>query len=453
MPRLLNLLLASTLLVVVSPRIGTADSITLEEPDTDVRVRRVASEVRTTGKFYFNAPEGQTVSHDVEAVAAFRFRERRLPPGGRDARALRALRQFELATAHTQVGDFDSDVEVPADLRLIVAEGRREGILNHCPERNLSRESVDLLNVPGDPLTLTSLLPRQAVEVGEEWSPSGWALQMLATLEAVDTAEVTCRLTSVEGRVARVDFSGQVNGQRHGANTEVGMEGHFLYDTEQRIIRTATANYTIKASIGTIDPGMDATVEVTMQRALESSPGRLTDEFASQIELQPDATQLLLQLDAEPWGVDFRHGRDWYIFQAILEGNPKVVILRLIDQGSLICQCNISPVPAAPAGEHASLDQFEADIAEALGNNLDRIVSRDEIPASNGRKIFRFVTEGHIQVAGNAGAVEIGMQWIYYLVAAPSGKQVSAVFAIEPAYVETLAGRDVEMMQRIRFTD
>jgi hypothetical protein len=190
-----------------------------------------------------------------------------------------------------------------------------------------------------------------------------------------------------------------------------------------------------------------------MQRALETSPGRLTDQFASANSLQPDDSQLLLQFDAEPWGMNFRHGRDWYVFQAILESNPKVVILRLMDQGSLICQCNISPVPAAPAGEHASLDQFEADIAEALGDNLERIVSRDEIPSDDERKIFRFVTEGHIQVAGNAGAVEIGMQWIYYLVAAPSGKQVSAVFAIEPAYLETLAGRDVEMMRRVRFTE
>lgn len=452
MLRQLNTLFSAALLLTVLQGAASADSIKLNEPETDVRVRRVASEVHTSGTFYFNGGGGKTVSHEVEAVAAFRYRERRLLPGGRDARALRAIRELSLATAHTRVGDFDSDTELPAELRLIVTEGRREGVLNYCPERPMSRDAVDLLNIPGDPLTLTALLPRQAVDVGAEWSPSDWAVQMLATLEAVSTSEMTCTLVSVEGRVARVEFRGQIDGQRHGANTEVGINGHLLYDTEQRIIRTGQLSYTIKSSIGTIDPGMDATVDVTMQRELDDSPGRLTDEVASQIKLQPAAEDLALQFDASPWGVTFQHDRGWYVFQAILAGTPKVVILRLMDQGSLICQCNVSPIPAAPAGQHASLDSFESDIAEVLGDNLKQIVSRDELPASDGRKIFRFVAEGQIQVAGNAGAVEIPMQWIYYLVAAPSGKQVSAMFAIEPAYLETLAGRDVEMMQSIRFT-
>jgi hypothetical protein len=452
MPRLLNTLISAALVSVVLLRTAAADSIKLEEPETDVRVRRVASEVRTSGTFYFNGAGGKTVSHEVEAVAAFRYRERRLPPGGRDARALRSVRELSLATAHTRVGDFDSDTEIPTDLRVIVAEGRREGVLNYCPERPMSRDAVDLLNIPGDPLTLTALLPRQAVDIGAEWSPSDWAVQMLATLEAVATSEMTCTLTSVEGRVARVEFHGQVDGQRHGANTEVAVEGHLLYDTEQRIIRSGQLKYTIKSSIGTIDPGMDATVDVTMQRELDTSPGRLTDDLASSIQLQPAPEDLALRFDASSWGITFQHDRSWYIFQAILEGNPKVVILRMLDQGSLICQCNLSPIPAAPAGQHASLDDFESDIAEALGNNLKGIVSHDEVPTGDGRKIFRFVTEGQIQVAGNAGAVEIPMQWIYYLVAAPSGKQVSAMFAIEPAYLESLAGRDVQMMQSIRFT-
>ena len=48
MPRLLNTLFAAAYVFTVLPGTATADSITLEEPDTDTRVRRVASEVRTT---------------------------------------------------------------------------------------------------------------------------------------------------------------------------------------------------------------------------------------------------------------------------------------------------------------------------------------------------------------------------------------------------------------------
>src|SRR5262245_39399793 len=92
----------------------SAEEVTLEEADTDVRVRQVATEVRTAGKVFTNAGSGKTSEHPLSAMAMFRYRERRLPPAGRDYRSLRALREFEMAKMQTQVAGHDGGADLPA---------------------------------------------------------------------------------------------------------------------------------------------------------------------------------------------------------------------------------------------------------------------------------------------------------------------------------------------------
>lgn len=430
----------------------SADEVTLEEPDTDTRVRQVSTEVRTSGKVFTNAGSGKTSEHPLSATALFRYRERRLPPGGRDFQSLRVLREFDLAKMQTQVAGHDSGAELPATQRLVVVRGERSGLQCYSPGQAMSRESVDLLELPGDPLILTALLPRTAVVPGAQWKAPEWAAQMLATLEAVDKVELNCRLASSDENSAVIEFSGSANGQRFGANTDVVLGGRLLFDRQAKLIRQATARYAIKSSIGTINPGIDATVDVKVDRALADSPGRLTDAIADAIPLEPAPADLLLDFAAPPWGVTLSFDRKWYVFQALFEGTPQVAILRLIEQGSLICQCNLSPIAAASPGEHTPIDQFEADIQQALGDKFKQIKSRDTIPTEDGRTFLRLVAEGEMTVSGEQGAVKLPMNWIYYLCADRTGKQMSFVFVVEPAYLELLAGRDLQMVRSVRFT-
>ena len=151
----------------------SADEVTLEEPDTDIRVRQVSTEVRTSGKVFTNAGGGKTSEHPLSATALFRYRERRLPPGGRDFQSLRVLREFDLAKMQTQVSGHDSGAELPATQRLVVVQGERSGLQCYSPGQAMSRESVDLLELPGDPLILTALLPRTTVAPGAQWTGIG----------------------------------------------------------------------------------------------------------------------------------------------------------------------------------------------------------------------------------------------------------------------------------------
>ena len=150
------------------------------------------------------------------------------------------------------------------------------------------------------------------------------------------------------------------------------MTGRIVFDRQSSMIRQAAREDRVKSSVGTINPGIDATVDVTMDRTLADSPGRLTDAVADAIALEPPAGDLLLEFPGRPLGHHTVVHRQVVRLPALFEGTPQVAILRLMENGSLICQCNLSPIAAAAPGQHTPIEQFEADIQQALGERFQQ---------------------------------------------------------------------------------
>lgn len=430
---------------------AAADPVTLAQPATDQRAFQARVDVQTTGHVYTSRTGGKSERHTMNAAAQFEFIERRLPPGGRDAQALRAVRDFQSARMETVVSDRRTSTELAPRERLIVANGEREGVSVYSPTTLLSRDTLDLLEMPADPLVLTALLPTGEVETGAEWTPAEWVTQMFATVEAVEAIQAKCRLDSLEGNKAVISVACRVRGQRLGANTDVDISGTITFDTGAKAISAAALTYGVKSTIGTVTPGLDARTEVRLTRRASATPGRLAEQVLDAIPVTAPTAAQRLVFEAEPWRIRLSHGRGWHVFQAVLEGSPQVVILRQIDRGSLVCQCNVAKLPSAAAGQHAPKEQFDHDIERSLGSRFKQFLSRDTIPSENGRMIYRVEVEGESEVTGSKGSVQIPMNWIYYLVADPSGRQMSFVFAVEPSLRGQLAEEDIEMVQGVQF--
>jgi hypothetical protein len=128
-----------------------------------------------------------------------------------------------------------------------------------------------------------------------------------------------------------------------------------------------------------------------------------------------------------------------------------VAILRLVELGSLVSQCNLSPAPSAVPGQTTPLERFETDIQQSLGERFSEIVSRERIPTDDGRLIYRVVAAGNVVIKSTKGRSDIPMNWIYYLVAHPQGRQASFVFSVEPQLLEQLKDQDRELVLSLRF--
>jgi hypothetical protein len=101
-----------------------------------------------------------------------------------------------------------------------------------------------------------------------------------------------------------------------------------------------------------------------------------------------------------------------------------------------------SIAPAKP-GEHLAEQTFLSDIRRSLGERLRSMSKGDVVPTSDRKFIFKVLAEG---VVG-----ERQTTWVFYLVADPSGRQASLMFAVDTDLAETLAKYDRELVDNLKF--
>ncbi len=142
-----------------------------------------------------------------------------------------------------------------------------------------------------------------------------------------------------------------------------------------------------------------------------------------------------------PWHARLRHDRNWHVFQAVLDGaasrHPAADRPR---RPRLPVQRHESPrCPRRPARPAGAVRQGYRRCS--LGTRFKQFGKKEVVPTENGRFIYRVEAEGIAEITGNKGAVEIPMTWIYYLIADPSGRRMSFVFAVETSLLPQMEER------------
>ncbi len=421
-------------------RAADAGSYALKEPPADSRIESVDVRVKVSGTAEFAIEKGQYLAHPIVADATLKFRERWLPGAGRDAEALRSLRHYDSLTTEIKVADHPTRSELSRERRQIVAQGRSEGILFYSPLGVLTAADLELLRAPADTLCLVALLPPTPVAVGDKWTPAAWVGQMLTDTEAASESKLTCTLESVADDKAKVKVEGTVAGASAGSSGKIELHGSYVFDLKAKLLTRAELDQTEDRTVGPVSPGLKVTAKTVVTRAASSDSEGLTQEAVSAVPLDPPAalTRLLFRT---PWNVEMTHDRDWRVFQQ----NPQIAVLRLVEQGSLVAQCNLTPIRPAAAGEHVSVKQFQDDIRTSLGPRFKSLDKAEQIATDDGRFLYR------VTVSGEANKNPI--TWIYYLCAARNGSQTSSVFAVDSKLVKRLADRDIEMMKSLKFID
>ena len=430
-----------------------ADAVELAEPESDGRVRSVRSHVQVTGELMTAAGGGKVIPLKLTSDAQFRFLERRLSGAGRDAETLRAARVYRFANADIEVMPSDvpvgtatpkkSTLKLPESKHLIVAHGRREGSFLYSPTATLTFDQLDLIRTPGDSLSVLGLLPREPVSVGDSWKPESWAVQMVSGIEAMTQGEITCKLEEATAATARVTLTGSAEGATLGATTGVQWTGEFTFDRQQKLITRLRLHQTEKRSVGAVSPGLEVTASVVLERSLAEEAAEaklLSDAAVATVPIEPAAEMQFLRF--ESWGVRLFHDRGWHQFHQTND----VAVFRLMEQGSLVAQVNISPISAAAAGSHTPEDQFQADIRQSLGKKLKSIKKAEQLPprnASDRRFLFRVVVDGE--------ADGVPMTWLYYLCASATGQQVAFVFAVETKLLEKFNDCDLSLVRLLEF--
>ncbi|NQV23685.1 MAG: hypothetical protein HQ518_04885 [Rhodopirellula sp.] len=435
-------------LLALNSGLEAAEPISVSEPATDQRVFSVRARLQVNGHIETSsqpaAASGPTADSQkptglkLEVDGKFSFLERRLPAGGQDADAFRSLRRYQLAEADITIDGQKTVNQLPGNSRQIVAEGTSTGIQVWSPDTHMSYLAVELLRSPGDSLALAALLPSTSVEQGSAWEPAYWTLPMLTGIEAVSKSTLKCTVSKIDDQYVVILVSGGVEGATLGAFANIEIDGQIAWDRKAGHIRQAKITQKEKRTVGAVSPGMNVTATVYIDRQLSGVKGGLTDSVTDAIPISPEADQLALAFSC-PWNLTFACDRDWHVFHQTKD----VAVLRYLRNGSLIAQCNVSPVPQAAAGSHTPEPQFQSDIQTALGSQFRKIEKAEQIPTTDGLWLYRVTATGV--------ARDVPMHWFYYLCAAPDGRQVAFVYAVESQLVEQFGGQDIAQVRSLQF--
>ncbi len=352
----------------------------------------------------------------------------------------RSVRYYDDVRAVIKIDRGGDKPSLAPTRRLIVAD-RSDGAncQLYCPSEPLAREELDLIDVPGGTLVLDDLLPADPVAVGQSWKLSDTTLRALLCLDAVSWCDVQGVLSEINENMADIAVAGSLTGAISGISTDIELKIKIKFDVRAARITQFAMLVKEKRAIGHVGPGLDTVAKLIVGiRPLEKSK-TLTPEVLAAVP--QETSPVLLDLGYTPPGGQFRfqHDRRWYV----TGDEPKLAVLRMVDRGELVAQCNISALPAVKKA--VTLAEFQHDVERSLDKNFGQFVAATQTVNEAGYAVFRVVVHGEV------GGLPI--EWIYYLVQDRQGRRVSLAFTLEQNLQERFAATDRAIVAALRLTD
>jgi hypothetical protein len=435
-------------------------TIVLAEAVTRGAASRVRIELKASGLARPGLPPGKVAANAkmpkplaLEVETRLIFSERVLaltedagPLGGPQVadrgRPRKVVRHVIEAAAAINVEGQPRATSLRPAVSLLVAERRRQGnpVVVVSPAGPLSRSELELVEVPGDPLTLIDLLPSRPVGVGQSWRVGEAAVTAISGYDQIKDNHLDATLESCDEARAQVRIRGRIDGWLQGAEGLMSCDGLLGFDRRMGWIDRLEINRNESRRPGPIEEGVDVKSTLSVTRQAETPPATLNDAALAGYSLAIDPRSELLVQDAPDEKSSLLHDRNWHVFW----GDSKSMVLKRLQGGRVVAQCNLVVAPAAGRGRHQDPAQFRDEVRRALGKRFVDFIGSgvvDGDPAGG----FRF----KVGVQGREG--DVGIVWYYYLIASPAGDQLVATYTLAARDAQAFGEQDVEMMGSLRW--
>ena len=402
------------------------------------KFQRVKVVLEVNGKLKLNAAGSSVSKLPIKVKGELLYDERMLAavPGQR-----KHARYYHRAQATIEVQRTRKQTELPENRRLIVSQQRTQSLKLYSPMGPLSRDSLELVGIQGSSAVVDQLLPAHRVDIGESWSNDDATIGALLGLEAVLQNDVKSTMRKVEGPIVIVKMQGSVSGAVGGVSADIKLDAIYNFDRDLGQVTWLAMSIKEHRAIGHAEPGIDATARLRIALApIDNSPA-LTDDALADLPLEFHEGSELVELHSQEGGFRFLHARGWQV----MVDRHDVSILRLVQRGDLIAQCNASNLPPLKPDQQLQLAAFQADIQRALGDKFGQFTEGSRSSTEAGLRVLRTVVSGVVS--------ELPIQWTYYHLSNKTGRQVSLVFTLDARLVERFADADQMLVESFRFVD
>jgi hypothetical protein len=413
-----------------------ADRVTLVEEAKPGEATRATIELKAEGSFkpatLPSAPEAKPLALKVETRLVFVDRVASID--GR-TQARKTVRQVEQAAATINGEVRPSSSALRPEVALLVAERLEGSVKVASPGGPLTRSELELVQQPGDPLALASLLSNKPVAVGDRWTVGDLAARNLSGYDALASNSLEGTLEVIDATSARVRLLGTIRGAALGGEGSMACDGSFTFDRKTRRIEKLVLRRAETRRPGPVEDGLDVKSVITLTRTAIEAPRPLDDETFVTRAIEPSASLDLLLFQSPEGKATLLHDREWHLYW----DDPRQAVLKRLDRGEMVAQLNLAIGPNAGKGRHQDLNQFRDDIRKVLGERFVQFVGQGEVdgaPAGG----FRY----KVTVQGRQG--DAGVLWHYYLLAGPEGDQLIATFTLGLAQQAQFGDQDLRLI-------
>ena len=437
------------LLAVVSA--APAKSYSLVESTKPGDCFRIKLSMKLNGEMHLAPPASKSPGRSLgarepkmrlklTATAEHDFCERVLV-AGQGGLIEKAARAYETARAAVTVDKDRTERALRKERRLIVSQRHKDQPLVYCPAGPLLRSELELTSEHFDTLSLAGLLPPRPVALGDTWKLSNAVVQALCDLEGLIEQDLSCKLESCDGKLARLSVTGKVKGIDVGALVKVSVTAHAHFDLAAG--RLVWLEWTRKDEREPAPASPASTVEatITLTRAAIPTPAGLADVALVPVPdgFEPPARMLHLDHQDPKGRYNLLYSRQWHLVAQTKEH----VLMRLMDRGDFVAQVTVTPWAQGAGGQAVSPEVFKDKMSRMPGWQPAQELQAGEVPAEKGRKIYR------LSCAGTLDGVEVIQN--FYHIAHEDGRQVVMAFTMTPKQAERLGTRDLSLVGSIDF--
>jgi hypothetical protein len=234
-------------------------------------------------------------------------------------------------------------------------------------------------------------------------------------------------------------MSGRIEGAISGVTTRIDVKGKYRFNRKTQRIDWFGLLVREDRDVGHVGPGVDAVARLRMQIEPRNRSEQLSAEALKNLPLRPSDKLTELVYVPQRGGWRFLHDRRWFSTGK----DRQLGFLRFIEQGDFVAQCNVAAIEQVEPGKQATLEQFQQDIKQALGDDFGGFVSAGQKANERDYRVLRVVARG--TVSG------LPIEWHYYLVADKHGRQITFAFTVEGPLAKRLGELDRQIVASLRF--
>ncbi|MBX6313415.1 MAG: hypothetical protein IRY99_10940 [Isosphaeraceae bacterium] len=420
--------------ILVGRPVWSAETVALREQAKPGQVAHVTVELTAEGRYRPGGAEAKPLAMKVQTRFDFVERVGEVGPDGAARRVVRKVNQAA-AAINGEVRPLASQLR--PEVSLLIAERRRDGsIISYSPSGPLTRSELELVQGVGDPLALPGLLPEKPVALGDRWVASAEAARALSGYDALALNRLEATLEALDAASAKVRLKGEVRGAAMGGEGTIGLDGTLSFDRQAGRIERLVVQRNENRKPGPVEAGLEMKSTLTVERReAVTTPPELSDTVVDGLPPRAEQHLELLVFSPPDGKYTLLHDRDWHIFW----DDTRQAVLKRLDHGEIVAQCNLAIGPNAGKGRHQDLEQFRDDIRRALGRRFVQILGAGEVEGAPGGG-FRY----RVAVQGREG--DAGILWYYYLVASPEGDQLLATFTLGEAQAKAFGDQDLQLI-------